>query len=66
MKKEILGTMVFFDFFFTVLGIIVGIGLTFTLPWIGWGLIVFGIWQGAHFYFLLWGVEEVIIEEAKK
>ncbi len=66
MKKDILGTLVFFDFFLGIGSFVTGIGVTFTTPWLGWGMIVFGMWQGAHFYFLLWGVEEVIIEEAKK
>lgn len=66
MKTQILGTLVFFDLFFACLGIVIGIVTTFTIPWIGWGLILLGIWQGAHFYYLLWGVEECLLEEEKK
>lgn len=63
MKKDFLGTLVFFDFFLGVMELISGIAMTFYMPWIGWGLIVAGIWTLCHFYFLLWGVEEILKEE---
>lgn len=64
MKKDVLGTLVFFDFFLGCLGVMTGTFYTFiSLPWIGWGLIISGVLLLCILYFLLWGVEEILKEE---
>lgn len=66
MKKDILGILTVVDFVFGLTFILVGIIYTFSQPYVGWGLIVSGIWMMTHFYFLVWGLEEVLKEEKNR
>jgi len=65
MKQEWLNFMCLIDFVFGGGGVILGVLLTFTHPWAGWGLILAGAWLLLHFYYLIWEVEEILVEEKK-
>jgi hypothetical protein len=63
LKTDWLGFVVFIDCLVGITSFLGGIIAIFSSPWIGWGLIVGGVWLLLNFYYLVFGVEEIIKSE---